>query len=115
MRRRVLLVEDNPMLIFALSTALELSEFEVQHADEGAQVARSVAEFHPDALLVDRWLPDMDGADLIETLRSAGFGGLVVMMTGDCRPETQTRARSCGANHLLLKPFEVERLLALLG
>jgi CheY-like chemotaxis protein len=106
----ILVVDDHPEITDLLSEALTEEGYQVRVAHDGASALRAIKREPPDLLLVDIAMPVMRGDELLSQLRSDGFVELpVIVMTADTRPE---RFRPMGANQLLRKPFDLERLIA---
>ena len=69
--KKILLVEDDPLLIDVYSTKLKLSGFEVIVVENGGKVLAAAEEQKPDLVLLDIVLPHIDGWDILESLRSS--------------------------------------------
>jgi CheY-like chemotaxis protein len=129
---RVLLVEDNPVTVDALSELMKLRGHEVSWAGNGHGALTRLGVERPDVLVVDLLMPGLDGVGLVEQLRKRPLCVClpVVCVTAAAESdlsELQARleqaARPCpGSNHecpvrrirLLRKPFEYEELEKLL-
>jgi two-component system chemotaxis response regulator CheY len=105
---RALVVDDSrPIRRIAGETLRELG-FEVIEACNGCEaLERLQNEALPDVVLIDWNMPEMNGLDLVRTVRGdARFSGLVmVMITTETEPEQMLRALSAGADEYLMKPF----------
>lgn len=106
------MVEDETHLQRALCRALEAWGFEVRCAAAGNAALRTWRDEHPDLVLLDLGLPDMDGLDILQRARAQGLRAVVVVLTaralvGDC-----VLALNLGADAYLTKPFELEELHA---
>jgi|GEM_PF-852633 len=109
--RRLLIVEDEAVIRFVLRCEFEQRGFEVTEVADG-QRALEIFNEAPDSWMgafVDFLLPDTLGDDLIDRFLALRPDLPVVLMTGDCDPETERRARSRDLT-ILRKPFPLERV-----
>ena len=113
---RVLLVEDESDARQLVSHVLEQRDAEVHAVASAAEALDGLEAFHPDVLVSDIGLPEVDGYQLIEQLRQkpAGEGGTVpaLALTAFARTEDRTRALLAGYDMHLSKPVEPAELLA---
>ena len=108
---RVLLVDDEPQLLRALSIILRAREFEVVTAATGAGALEVASRARPDVVVLDLGLPDMDGVDVITGLRA--WTTVPVLVLSARRDTTdKVRALDAGADDYLAKPFAMDELLA---
>jgi signal transduction histidine kinase/ActR/RegA family two-component response regulator len=111
--RRVLLVDDNVDAVETLADALRDEQIEVAVAHDGPGALSAAALCRPDAAVVDIGLPGMDGYELARHLRAACPGILrLVALTGHGQESDQIRARDAGFDVHLVKPADVDRILA---
>lgn len=109
----ILVVDDHPEITDLVVEALTDEGYRVRVANDGASALRAIRREPPDLLLVDIAMPVMRGDELLRELRSDGFAELpVIVMTADTKPE---RFRPLGANQLLRKPFDLDRLIQTVG
>ena len=109
MKKRVLLVDDEPRVRASLKMVLEPT-FEVlcaQDAEEGLELFRRQA---PNLVLLDIMLPGTDGLSVLQTMRAENSGVPVIMLTGAKTVKTAVDAMKMGAADYLTKPFDVEEL-----
>jgi DNA-binding response OmpR family regulator len=112
MRRRILVIEDDPGIGSVLERGLELAGYDVTVAAT-AQLGRAAwrsAGF--DLILLDRMLPDGDGLDLLHERRATGDPTPVVLLTAREPFTAAEQARSAAADATLAKPFDYADLLA---
>ncbi|NUW45749.1 response regulator [Nonomuraea rhodomycinica] len=108
---RVLVVDDEPQLLRALRINLVARHYEVATAPDGGAALRQAAEFHPDLVLLDLGLPDLDGLDVIHGLR--GWTTVpIIVLTGRYAHQDKIEALDAGADDYVTKPFDMEELLA---
>ena len=115
-RRAVLTVgvcEDDPGIRRVLTQALGLAGHEVLTAHTGAEALRTFgADSAVDVILMDIGLPDSDGRDVCQALRSAGQHAPVLFLTALDAPHETLSGFSAGGDDFVSKPFEVKELIA---
>jgi len=117
---RVLVVEDNADLAFAVASALEADGYEVETAGTGPDGVRLAAEGRPDLVILDVMLPGYDGFRVLRTLRDGGAGAAavdtpVLLLTARGAEEDKVRGFRLGADDYVTKPFGALELLARVG
>ena len=80
---RVLVIDDEPQILRALSTNLRARDFEVDLAHTGAEGLRRAADRLPDLVVVDLGLPDIDGVDVVAGLRGWTSVPIIVLSVRD--------------------------------
>jgi len=109
--RRVLVVEDDPGLLSVMELLLRHYEFLPQLAPTLADARRSLAVSDPDVVILDLNLPDGNGVDLLEHLRSTSRRARVIVLTGGSDAEHLRRLRFLRPDRLLRKPMNFLDLL----
>ncbi|MBC7897140.1 MAG: response regulator transcription factor [Cytophagaceae bacterium] len=109
---RVLVVEDNTTIADGIALNLQLEGCDVRVASTVQQARALVASFAPELLLLDIMLPDGDGLSLLETLRSDGFNGPVLVLSARGAEAEKLRGFRAGADDYVTKPFGLRELLA---
>jgi two-component system KDP operon response regulator KdpE len=108
---RILVVEDEAQLRFALVRYLEKSGYTVAGSEDGAGALGGFVSFRPDVVLLDLMLPDMTGVEVCRELRRTSETPIIVLSAiGDER--TKVMALDEGADDYLTKPFAMDELLA---
>lgn len=110
---RILIVDDDPALLGAVSRALEIKGHEVVRAPDGKRALDEFRSRAPDLVITDIYMPDVDGLEFTRTLAKEFVGARVVAMSGGVLQERQQAleiARRMGAAATLPKPFELEEL-----
>jgi DNA-binding NtrC family response regulator len=110
----VLLVDDEPGVVFGVGTFLRDRGFEVLEASDLAGAQELMATGSPDAALLDQRLPDGEALELLPQIRERHPDLPVVILTGHGSIELAVRAIKVGAEHFLTKPVELEALRGLL-
>jgi two-component system KDP operon response regulator KdpE len=108
---RVLVGDDEPQIRRALRTSLEAHGYDVATAGTGEEGVLVAAETAPDLVLLDLGLPDLDGTEVIERVRSFSDVPVIVLSVRD-RQADKVAALDAGADDYVTKPFGVEELLA---
>jgi two-component system KDP operon response regulator KdpE len=108
---RILVVDDEPEILRALRTNLTAHGYEVLTATSGAEAQATYTARHPDLILLDLGLPDLDGLELVEQIRTHAATPIVVLSARGAERD-KVRALDLGADDYLTKPFGVEELLA---
>lgn len=107
----VLIVEDEPDLAHVMRHVLTRAGFEV-HGEGTGEAARTLARrVQPDAVVMDRGLPDMDGLEVVGLLRSDGYRGAILVVSGCADPEHVSTSLAAGADAVLAKPFSLSDLV----
>lgn len=107
----ILVVDDEVQIRRFLRAGLELDGFLVQDAGTGAEALKSVTLKQPDLVILDLGLPDMDGADVLERLRSWSTVPVIVLSVRSNEAE-KVRLLESGADDYVVKPFGMAELLA---
>ena len=108
---RVLVVDDEPQLVRALTTNLRVRGYEVESASTGEEAVELAARTHPDLLILDLGLPGISGIEVIEAVRAWSAVPILVLSVRDAERE-KVRALDAGADDYVTKPFGIEELLA---
>ena len=108
---RVLVVDDEPQFVRALEITLRARSYEVDAAGEGAAALRLASERHPDVMVLDLGLPDMDGIEVIRQLRGWSRVPVLVLSARHSSVE-KVQALDAGADDYVTKPFGMDELLA---
>jgi two-component system KDP operon response regulator KdpE len=108
---RVLVIDDEPPILRALRINLTARDYQVSTAVDGATGLAAMARDHPDVLILDLGLPDMDGTDVIRGVR--GWTSTPIIVLSAWGQESQkVAALDAGADDYVTKPFGMDELLA---
>ena len=108
---RVLVVDDEPLIVQMLTIALTYEKFEVSVARDGMEAIQQASHTKPDVVILDWMLPGMDGIEVCRRLRSSGSVG-ILMLTARGEDQDQVLGLDSGADDYLVKPFTLPVLLA---
>ena len=113
MSKSVLLVEDEPNIIEAISFLLERDGWTVRIHSQGDDAVEAVARVSPDVLVLDVMLPGRSGFDILRDLRSTAATKHLPILMLTARGQTKDRelAESYGVSHFMTKPFSNEEML----
>ncbi|MFI6316660.1 response regulator transcription factor [Nonomuraea sp. NPDC050556] len=109
---RVLVVEDDGEVGEAVATALELDGHDTERAGDGRAGLAAVRDFEPDAIVTDVLMPVLDGLAMCRELRASGDRVPILILTARDAVADRVDGLDAGADDYLVKPFEVEELLA---
>ena len=109
---RLLLVEDDPNLSRSLTTQLEQAGYSVEKSTDGREGLYYAREYPVDLAIVDLGLPSMSGVELIKQLRADGKEYPILVLTARDRWQDKVEVLKLGADDYVVKPFNVEELLA---
>jgi DNA-binding NarL/FixJ family response regulator len=115
MAKRLLVVDDDPGLLLAVSETLRAEGYDVKTARRGAEALIIVAQTMPDLIISDIRMPGMDGYQLVRNLRSNARTRLVPIVFLTAKDEIADRIQGfrSGVDAYLTKPFEPEELAAI--
>ena len=112
-QEQILVVEDDPKLARLTGQLLETFGYQVEVAGRGMDALVGAAERHPNLVLLDLMLPDMDGYEVCRQLRQLYHASVmpIVIVTAKDQPVDQLRGIASGANAYLRKPFDSTELV----
>ena len=108
---RVLVVDDDAQLLRALRITLRAAQYDVVTAVDGRAALHEAASSHPDVVLLDLGLPDLDGTEVLAGLRP-WFTGPVLVLSARADSSDTVGALDAGADDYVTKPFDMGELLA---
>ena len=110
MAESILIVDDEPSILNSLSNILEDEGYQVAVAKAGPEALKLISTDPPDLVLLDIWMPEMDGLDTLKRAREQAPRLLVVMMSGHGSIETAVKAIKLGAYDYIEKPLSLENV-----
>lgn len=119
-KSRILVVDDDPMILELLVTRLDLAGYQVATARDGQEALKCIRDVHPHAMILDVNMPRLDGFGVLQHLKSSGriLTLPVMVLTARYQASDVQEAIKLGAKDFLAKPFKdnqlfmrVERLL----
>jgi DNA-binding response OmpR family regulator len=109
---RILMVEDDEAIGRTVTHALTSNGYAVEWVTSGGEAVRVAESWHPQLILLDLGLPDLDGVELCRRLREAGIGATIVMTTARREEIDVVVGLDAGADDYVTKPFGLAELLA---
>jgi DNA-binding response OmpR family regulator len=110
--KRILIVEDEPSLIFTLRDTLENEGYNVTVCENGVEALSLVQRSQPDLLLLDVMLPGMSGYEVCKRIRELKLTFPIIMLTARDQEIDKVTGLNLGADDYITKPFGVKELLA---
>ena len=111
---RILVVDDAAFMRVRAAKVLQDAGHEVIQAENGADAVRQFAAEHPDAVLMDITMPEMDGLAALKEMKKIDPNARVGMVTAMGQQAIVMEALKAGAKDFVLKPFQPDRVLAAL-
>ena len=115
MTARILVVDDEPDVLLMLRMSLEDEGYDVVLAPDGQAGLERMAEQRPDLVLLDLMMPVLDGWAVLERKRRDGDDTPVLVLSAKSDPDDIDRALALGAVDYVGKPFDLDRLMALVA
>jgi len=110
-RARILVVDDEPQLIRVLRTGLKSRGYDVRGASDGESGMEVFSEWHPDLVITDLAMPNVDGLEFCRRLRAISQVPIIVL-SAKGEEKTKVEALDIGADDFVTKPFGIDELLA---
>ena len=110
--KKILIVEDEPSLVFTLKDTLEAENYSVNVVTDGAKAVETVQQFEPDMMILDLMLPNVSGYDICKEIRDLKYTFPVIMLTARDQEIDKVTGLNIGADDYITKPFGVKELLA---
>jgi two-component system nitrogen regulation response regulator NtrX len=111
MAKQVLVVDDEERIRQSLNGVLKDEGYEVQEAQDGVQALKQVESDPPDVVLLDIWMPGMDGMETLERIKTQTPNLPVIMISGHANIELAVKATKLGAYDFIEKPLSLEKVL----
>src|SRR5438309_7698858 len=109
---RILVVDDEPSIVDAVSTALRYEGYEVEEATTGRQALAAATTFGPHLIVLDWMLPDVEGIEVGRRLRDRGFKTAILFLAAKDATENKVEALRAGGDDYVTKPFSLAELVA---
>ncbi len=111
MNERILIIEDDPAILKLLQRGLIYEGYQVDIATDGRSGLNLARDRHPDLVILDWMLPGMDGLEVCRRLRTGGSLP-ILMLTAKDTIQDRVQGLDAGADDYLVKPFNLDELLA---
>jgi two-component system nitrogen regulation response regulator NtrX len=107
----VLIVDDEPSILHTLSGLLSDEGFEVITAANGYEALKTIEAESPDLVLLDIWMPGLDGIETLKEIKKENSNIQVIIITGHGTIETAVKATKLGAFDLIEKPLSIDKVI----
>jgi two-component system chemotaxis response regulator CheY len=109
---KILIVDDAEFLRVRITKMLSGDGFEVYEAENGLKAVATYKQVHPDVVLMDVTMPEMDGLTALKEIRTFDPAARVIMLTALGQESVVLEAVKSGARDFVVKPFERERVMS---
>ena len=109
-KERILIVDDEKNIVSSLTGILSDEGYEISTTGDGVEALEIIQKDPPDLVLLDIWLPGMDGIEVLKTLKTYNSGVEVLIMSGHGTIDTAVKATKLGAQDFIEKPFSLDRI-----
>lgn len=109
---RVLVVDDETPITELVTMALRYEGYQMEQAHSGREAIDKVSQFHPDLIILDIMMPDLDGYEVARRLRQENQQVPIIFLTAKDSTEDKVRGLGVGADDYVTKPFSLEELSA---
>ena len=110
----VLIIDDEHSIVDTLSSILEDEGYDVNTASSGEKGLEMFSRHNPDVILLDVWMPDMDGIETLKQIRARDKEVSIIMISGHSNIDTAVHAIKLGAYDFLEKPLSLDKVLILI-
>lgn len=111
-QKKIIIVEDEPSLVFTLQDTLESEGYAVTVVTDGSEAIDKVKEVEPDLMILDLMLPGKSGYDICKDVRDLKYTFPIIMLTARDQEIDKVAGLNIGADDYMTKPFGVKELLA---
>ncbi len=112
--KKLLIVDDEPNIVMSLEYAFQKQGYQVFIARDGSEAMVIMKREHPDLVVLDIMMPQVDGYETIKQIKSdsAFAKAKVIFLSAKSRPEDIEKGLALGADSYFTKPFSVKKLIA---
>ena len=111
MAKQILVVDDEERIRQSLNGVLKDEGYDVEEAKDGVQALKQIESDPPDVVLLDIWMPGMDGIETLERIKTQTPNLPVIMISGHANIELAVKATKLGAYDFIEKPLSLEKVL----
>lgn len=111
MNPSILIVDDEPSILQSLAGLLVDEGFDVHTASNGYEALKTIESESPDLVLLDIWMPGLDGIDTLQEIKKNNPFIQVIIITGHGTIETAVKATKMGAYDLIEKPLSIDKII----
>ena len=110
--KTILAVDDTPFFLTTLKKILQDTEYRLVCVTSGSDALKFLEKHHPDLLLLDIEMPEMNGYELAAKIRGRGEKARIIFLTGNAKKDNVVKAVEVGASDFIVKPVNKEGVLA---
>ena len=104
---KILIVDDDKKIIRMLMRRLKKAGYEVDYADNGKAGIEKAQTLLPEIILMDMYMPVMNGYEATQTLRQDGYTGIIVALTASAMAHQVNKSLQAGCDYFIPKPIEL--------
>ena len=108
---KVLIIDDEPSVRALLDMKLRHQGYDVFFADNGWKGLQLYRQEHPDVIVLDLRMPELDGVAVLKEIRRVDPKQPVIILTGDTTPETERQVRALGVSEFIIKGSSMNLLV----
>jgi len=112
MKKRILVIEDEPSLSMAIRDELEFEGFEASIVEDGTTGLNRILGEAPDLVILDLMLPGISGFEICREVRGQGMDTPIIMLTARAQEVDRVKGLELGADDYVIKPFSLAELVA---
>jgi DNA-binding response OmpR family regulator len=109
--KKILIVEDDPVLLRGLKDNFQAQGYQVRTANDGEKGLEALMRDPPDLVLLDVMLPKVNGYEVCRLARSRRLNVPILMLSAKCRVDDVMRGSVVGADDYMTKPFGIRELI----
>ncbi len=113
-RKKILIVDDDRDIVKIITTMLEGREWDITVAYNGMEALENVTANHPEIILLDIMMPEMNGIEVLKKIRKIDPEARIIMITAFGDVESYLDSMELGAYEYINKPFETDELLGMI-
>lgn len=106
---KILWIDDEPDILYLCSAILSKHGHEVYTLQSSSDVLPTISATHPDVILLDHWMPEMTGIEVMKQLKKSPYANIPVIMCTS-NPEVKAEAQLAGVDRFMTKPFNMEQM-----
>ncbi len=111
MSKKILVCDDDQGILELIKSILEDNGYQVKTVATGKGIQKRISEFEPKIILLDIWMPGIDGRDVTRLLKSKPETKAIPIIILSALSDTKQIAEEIGADSYLTKPFDINNLL----
>jgi DNA-binding response OmpR family regulator len=108
---KILIIDDEPNVRALLDMRLRHEGYDVFFADNGRRGLELYRQEHPDVIVLDLRMPELDGVAVLKEIRRVDLNQPVIVLTGDTTPEVERQVRALGVSEFIIKGSSMKFLV----